>query len=172
MAQSTCSVDGCDKPWRRRQWCHTHYEFWRRKGYTPYVPPTIEERFWQFVDRSGDCWTWTGTRIPPWGYGSFSVDGTKVGAHRYSYELHNGTIPEGLQVDHLCFNPPCVNPAHLEAVTPRVNTVRSKARITHCPQGHPYSGDNLALIAGSRRCKACAYPRVRAWKRRQKEQAA
>ena len=128
---------------------------------------TPAERFWRFVDQTGDCWEWTGSKLPR-GYGTFSVNGRKGPAHRFSFRLHKGEIPPGLEIDHLCFNTSCVNPSHLEAVTPRENSVRSKARITHCPQGHPYSGDNLAVIAGARRCKACAYPRVREWKRRKR----
>jgi hypothetical protein len=71
-------------------------------------------RFWAKVDRSGNCWVWTGC-INEWGYGAFMPYRAKqlVGAHRYSWQLHHGPIPEGLCVLHHCDNPPCVNPEHL-----------------------------------------------------------
>jgi hypothetical protein len=81
-------------------------------------------------------------------------------AHRASYTALVGVIPPGLFMDHLCRTRCCVNPAHLEPVTNRENTKRGKALITHCPSGHPYSGDNLLISRhGSRYCKACQLAR-------------
>ena len=170
MGDSTCSVPECGKPRRKREWCHTHYEYWRRHGEL-YVPPTPDQRFDRFIDKSGECWLWTGTKIPPSGYGTFSVNGSKVIAHRYSYERWKGPIPEGLQVDHLCFNPPCVRPDHLEAVTPAVNTIRSTSRVTHCPRGHAYSGTNLIQRGNARTCRTCTNERQRERKLRRREAA-
>jgi hypothetical protein len=83
-------------------------------------------------------------------------------AHRIAYESAYGAIPPGLTIDHLCRNPSCVNVAHLEAVTSRENTMRGQGRCaknaaaTHCPQGHPYAGDNLYLNPqGGRVCRSC-----------------
>jgi hypothetical protein len=95
------------------------------------VPKPEAERFWPQVDFDGPggCWLWTG-QANKGGYGAFSVgsryDGNRRGvrAHRWAYEALVGPIPEGLQLDHLCRNPPCVNPAHLEPVTHAENMRR------------------------------------------------
>jgi hypothetical protein len=82
------------------------------------------ERFWSSVDKSGDCWEWTGHKDKK-GYGSFRfmLDGKKsrAKAHRYAYELEVGPIPKGLEIDHRCHNHSCVNPAHLRPVTTKQN---------------------------------------------------
>ena len=83
-------------------------------------------------------------------------------AHRVSYVHFKGLIPEELELDHLCRNPSCVNPEHLEPVTHRENILRSptnplakNAAVTHCPKGHPYEGYNLMIENGSRLCREC-----------------
>jgi hypothetical protein len=130
--------------------------------------------------QANGCWLWTGTHGTRDGYGKFQPrpGQPKVMAHRYSYELYVGPIPEGHQIDHTCHTDDtscpggpgcphrrCVNPAHLEPVTASENTTRQRhyerAR-THCPKGHPYEGDNL--IVGSdarRRCRECDRTRKR-----------
>jgi HNH endonuclease len=86
-------------------------------------PGPIEERFWAKVDRSGDCWLWTASRLKN-GYGCFRIGGKTLGAHRVAYEIVVGPIPAGTDLDHLCSVKHCVNPAHLEVVTRAVNMKR------------------------------------------------
>lgn len=138
-------------------------------------------RFWAKVDKSGSCWRWLG-RPHKSGYGRHSPKpGVIVYAHRYSYELNVGTIPEGLQLDHLCRNTMCVRPDHLEPVTQRVNQLRGEgpaainARKTHCPAGHPldehaYTWTGLSG-ATHRRCRACNTEAARQYRRRRAAKA-
>lgn len=90
---------------------------------------TVEERFWVKVEKTSSCWIWTGSRNGR-GYGLFgaSSGGAPVRAHRFSYELRFGPIPEGMQLDHLCEVKACVNPDHLEPVTNEENSRRARAR--------------------------------------------
>lgn len=98
-------------------------------------------------------------------YGGFWLNGRTIRAHRYAYTLAYGPIPDGLVIDHVrasgCVSTLCVAPLHLEAVTHAENIRRGEtgARLaakTHCPQGHPYSGDNLYIRPGGGRvCREC-----------------
>lgn len=91
---------------------------------------TPHERFMAFVDKGtgeGTCWVWVGG-LHRNGHGKFGADGRAQLAHRWSYEHHRGPIPEGLEIDHLCNNPPCVNPRHLEPVTHLENVRRAGVR--------------------------------------------
>lgn len=110
-----------------------------------------------------NCLLWTGP-VNPQGYGRvyLSVDGIKrkgrsVLAHRLAYELEHGAAAlEGLTVDHLCYEPLCCNPNHLEAVTAAENIRRASERVSRCPRGHLYDEGNVGLNErGHRRCRQC-----------------
>lgn len=135
---------------------------------TPRVHAPWATRFWSKVIKTDYCWTWIGSKNNR-GYGTTHLDGGKTYyAHRASYEIAKGQIPEGLCLDHLCRNTLCVNPDHLEAVTMRENCLRGfsvpaiNARKTHCRKGHELSGNNLMkqrLSKGHRECLICAKSR-------------
>jgi len=113
-------------------------------------------------------------------YGRFALHHKKKRAalaHRVAYYFVKGEIPDGLEIDHLCRNRACVNPDHLEAVAHRLNVqrgdlspqgaaARERQRAkTHCPHGHPYSGENLIIQkkSGGRACRICTRAAIKRW---------
>jgi hypothetical protein len=126
-----------------------------------------QQNLWRRVDRSGECWTWTG--VTKNGYGHYcgwdASARRKVNlmAHRAVWTLLRGDIPQGLQLDHLCRNRLCVNPEHLEPVTQVENVRRGaspsadNARKTICMRGHALEGENLYVTPGRgyRQCREC-----------------
>lgn len=125
-----------------------------------------------------DCWEWAVFRRRD-GYGFFWYrHGDGELAHRAAYRFIHGSIPVGMQIDHLCRNRSCVNPDHLEPVTQQENVRRGAAGLhnaikTHCPSGHEYTADNVTMSRlGCRNCKEChrASGRRRLAKRREAQQ--
>lgn len=129
----------------------------------------ISDRFMQYVPSGvAGCWEWEGGRTGA-GYGAFWLDGKTCCAHRVSYEIHKGPIPEGMFLDHLCRNPPCVNPDHLEPVTPAENMRRGPGSKPECIHGHPLSGENLYVArTGQRVCRTCQTKWQREYRERKK----
>lgn len=124
------------------------------------------------------CWIWR-LQKNAHGYGVMWHRNKRNYAHRISYTVFHGLIPEGMKICHSCDNPQCVNPAHLfiGSQADNMHDCYTKGRMkhgqadinrekTHCPSGHPYSGDNLMISSGRRRCKTCARVRTREVRRR------
>lgn len=128
-----------------------------------YMPENVLNKI--ILDPSSGCIRW-GAYINRDGYGMVKVNKVVHFAHKYIYEFFNGNVVEGLELDHLCRNPNCVNPLHLEQVTHKENVLRGNgkmakfARQTHCKRGHPLSGSNLQIVNTGRgrvgrRCVTC-----------------
>lgn len=98
-------------------------------------PPSL--RFWEKVSKDEECWLWNGARNRD-GYGEFCLEGRNISSHRYSWILHYGDIPNGLQVLHKCDNAPCVNPEHLFTGTQLDNMIDMDRKGRSC---HP-NGEN------------------------------
>ena len=186
--RGNCITPGCDQPhyglglcrlhYRRRSVCacgaskntrSIHCFGCRVRGTIP-----ICDRLWTKVDFDGPipiaradlgaCWLWKTLRSPS-SYASVGIGRRRQGAipaHRMTYQLLRGAIPDGLVLDHLCRTPPCVNPWHLEPVTLRENFRRgehnggrAQKMRTHCPKGHPYDEANTYHYKGHRSCIAC-----------------
>jgi hypothetical protein len=116
------------------------------------------------------CWEWTGPRTN--GYARVWINKKSRLAHRMAYETWVGPIPKGLVLDHLCRNPACINPRHLEPVTQYENVMRGvgfgaeNARRTHCRRGHEFTPENTRrLPSGSRLCRTCVRAARREYKK-------
>ena len=123
----------------------------------------LEDRIWKYVyfEPNTGCWLW-GAAVTGAGYGKISVNARLVPAHRAMYEMLRGKIPDGLELDHKCRVPACVNPDHLEPVTHQENVLRGNApcaiiiRRGVCAKGHDRSLENLIFTKnGKRQCRVC-----------------
>jgi hypothetical protein len=174
--KSICSIPDCGRLVHGHGWCKLHYDRWEHHQ-SPYWEPqplSPEKRFWAKVNKDGPipelrpdlgpCWVWIGAKSR--GYAHLKVNGRVHKGHRWAYEHFIGLIPEGLEPDHLCRNRGCVNPAHLEPVPHKENSLRGisfaaeNAAKTHCPKGHPYDLFNTWRgRSGKRFCRMCASAR-------------
>lgn len=182
VSERTCSINGCTERATRRGWCGRHYIQWYRHGdpLSLASPASVEDRFWAKVDKTGSdgCWLWTAS-LNTSGYGQFSPgEGVSGRAHRFAYEVLVGPIPSDRQLDHLCRVRHCVNPAHLEVVTNKENTLRGigvtarNAAKTHCVNGHPFDDTNTYVPpTGGRLCRICRVAADLRFKQRRRERA-
>lgn len=150
-----------------------------------YTPEEAEAAFWEKINKDGPehptlgkCWIWTGAKLS-FGYGHLSWKGKFRVAHHVAYELLIGPVPPDLETDHLCRTPACVNPAHLEPVTHRVNVLRGvspfakRARQTHCKRGHEFTPENTYIhkSLGVRVCRACHRQQVAEKQKRKRKRS-
>lgn len=142
------------------------------------IPVRSLKRGWSLKDKiaaavkkqpESGCWIWTGSTVGSkknW-YGKIWHEGKTLLSHRASYETFVGPVPPGLTIDHLCRNPACVNPEHLEPVTQRENALRGigitaiNSKKTTCLRGHALAGENLKIKVGRdkglrRTCRQCS----------------
>lgn len=181
----------CSNPVAALGLCKSHHGSWRRsitRGYKysgtqPDAPKrssvTDLEGFLRRLEANAricpetGCWVWGGGLSH--GYGAMRFRGKNTPIHVLTYTFYVGPIPEGLELDHLCRNPSCCNPFHLEAVTRAENMRRGLLGVlrppkTHCRYGHLLTEANLYLYRGERCCRVCIRDRNRRYRERHRSQ--
>ena len=143
MTDYTCSVEECATTAYSQGWCRRHHARWKKHGdpeggTTHYSSP--DDAFAARTEWVGDCLVWTAGKCGG-GYGNIRVEGRMVPAHRYSWTRENGPIPDGMWIDHTCFNRACVNVGHLRLATRTQNnryregaTVQSSSKVRNVYQ--------------------------------------
>lgn len=168
MVKSVGRCSWCNNPLRGK-----NREFCSRACFTSF------DRRWIPEPNSG-CWLWLGSMTDK-GYGCLEVNGHTKVASRHSWELVNGPMPDDMDTDHLCRNPSCVNPAHLESVTSQVNNLRRPYVITKrasptCINGHPWAANTYTNpTTGYRHCRSCmeiGWKKYRAKRRAARQESA
>lgn len=157
--RNRCAVLGCNKQARARGWCGTHYARWRLHGDPLRARQRSNplRRFQNYYElRAGsECWWWL-AQIGSDGYGRFSDGERQIRAHIWAFKTFVGPVPRGKQLHHLCRNRVCVNPAHLQPVTPQEHVRIHASLKTTCPHGHLYDeGNTYFSPKGERRCREC-----------------
>ena len=134
----TCSIEGCDNTLVARGWCNKHYRRWKRHGNPTAGVEHFDnpyEAFSRFTKPSGNCLLWT-RHTNEKGYGFITDYGTTTRVHRWVWEQHNGEIPDGFVIDHLCWNTNCVKISHLRLATNTDNVSYRKSANTNSHSGY------------------------------------
>lgn len=198
--KTTCEFASCENSVKGLRLCENHLKKYRRGtldttglSLTPRKATSDEDRWEKYVNKSGDCWLWTGSKSGP-GYGTIRIEGALMPAHRWTYEQIVGPIPDGMDLDHTCHNNDetcpggdscwhraCVNPSHLEPKTRASNLSAGNGPggakwtpKTECVNGHDLSDpSNLAKPDkhGRRVCRPCDNIRGQEYRARQKAKA-
>lgn len=164
----TCTIEGCERPHMGRGYCGPHLYRFQKFGdplggrHIRVAGDSVERLMLLYrVEESTGHWLWTAS-LGEFGYGQVRWGGTMRRAHRVVYAVMVGPIPPGMVLDHLCGVRHCVNPAHLEPVTQRVNMARAVK--PHCKNGHEWTTETTIVRKGGKRlCRTCnrAYQRER-----------
>jgi hypothetical protein len=180
------SPDVLESPHWKSQKAGKKWGSWKRPRPVPEATPEARARFMSRIETGApdECWRWKGFTTPK-GYGSISIAGKSLPAHRVSLAWLKGErLLAGLVIDHRCGNRACVNPAHLEQVSAGTNALRSEtgpsavnARKTRCKWGHDLAGENLVRVtrqnraSSARRCLICLRLRYREYRARKRAAA-
>lgn len=159
--------------------CSTHYNRKQREGGLAPLPASFSngnvEAFWEKVKRTDSCWEWTASKTAA-GYGNLRLPtGGNGYAHRVSFELSRGPIPEGKVIDHLCRNRSCVNPEHLEPVDQLTNVLRGAVPYgplrPACRNGHDITNPQNVYQrpTGARLCRICSRDHTKRSRAKKKE---